>query len=198
MASLSPEPPLRRVSRARECFRSAIEELSNRTADVAQRRVVSLQKAPRELQEEWRAAKDEFSEHKLKLIDKETKKRMLEELWHDRVDIPPEEAQQAEREMQAKKAAVTTLKKANQQRREGLREQAVNFANGVAAMREREAALASQVRKAEEANVAADEQRAKTSAHAAAAGRSRERQALVHHHTRLPGGRRLRRRHPRR
>ena len=55
-----------------------------------------MEKAPHEMQDEWRAAKDEFSEHKLKLIDKETKKRMLEELWNDRVDIDPEEAKQAE------------------------------------------------------------------------------------------------------
>ena len=53
-------------------------------------------------------SQDEFSEHKLNLIDKETKKRMLEELWHDRVDIPLDEAKLAEKEMHAKKAAIIT------------------------------------------------------------------------------------------
>ena len=37
------------------------------------------------------ATQDEFSTHKQTLIDKETKKRMLEELWHDRVDVPAED-----------------------------------------------------------------------------------------------------------
>ena len=58
-------------------------------------------------------AQDDFSSLKLNLIDKETKKRMLEELWHDRVELPVEEAKAAEREMQVKKAAVEQLKKAN-------------------------------------------------------------------------------------
>ena len=55
-------------------------------------------------------AQDDFSSLKLNLIDKETKKRMLEELWHDRVELPVEEAKAAEREMQVKKAAVEQLK----------------------------------------------------------------------------------------
>ena len=133
-----------------------------------------MKQAPRELQEEYRQAKTEFSEHKLMLIDKETKKRMLEELGNDRVDIAEDEAKQAEADMQAKKATVTQLKRANQQRREVIRGQSAALAKGVAALRAREAELAEQMKRSVEENAAADELNAKAAQHAAAAGKARE------------------------
>ena len=118
-------------------------------------------------------AQDDFSSLKLNLIDKETKKRMLEELWHDRVELPVEEAKAAEREMQVKKAAVEQLKKANQQRREGIRKQALAIDAGVTRLHEHEASTTSVLQQAVAANTDADEQRAKTSVHAGAAQRAR-------------------------
>ena len=47
--------------------RSALESLGANTSDLASRRVGGMKQAPRELQEEYRQAKTEFSEHKLKL-----------------------------------------------------------------------------------------------------------------------------------
>lgn len=107
------------------------------------------------------------------LIDKETKKRMLEELWHDRVEIPEETAKQAESDAQAKKQAVKQLKEANEMWRTTLVKQAQEVEKGVAGLRERSAALTAQLKVAEEANAAADELRAKTAAHAASATGSR-------------------------
>lgn len=119
----------------------------------------------------------DFSEQKQQLVDKETKKRMLEELWADRVVIPPEEAQEAENDMHSKKQALTVVKSDNQQKRTKLREQASAFASGVAELREREKALAAQAQKAAEANAEADEMRAKMQSHLSAAQRSREQMA---------------------
>ena len=120
------------------------------------------------------ALQGEFLNYKLQLIEKETKKRMLEELWADQVEIDPEIAKQAENDMKAKKAAVTELKRENQKRREALREQAIQVANGVAVLREREEALAATMQKVEERNAEADELRSKTQSRASETQRAKE------------------------
>ena len=61
------------------------------------------------------AAQDEFRENKNKLIEQEAKKRMLEEMWQDRVVIAPEEQREVERKQQEQKAAVKALKQENAQ-----------------------------------------------------------------------------------
>ena len=58
------------------------------------------------------AAQNEFRENKNKLIEQEAKKRMLEEMWQDRVVIAPEEQREVERKQQEQKAAVKALKQA--------------------------------------------------------------------------------------
>ena len=105
---------------------------------------------------------------------------MLEELWHDRVDIPLDEAKLAEKEMHAKKAAVTNLKKANQQKRDSIRKQATMLEKGVAQIREHEGSLAVALQNAATANAEADEQRAKTATHASAASRAHEQMNEAH------------------
>ena len=122
-------------------------------------------------------AQEEFSEHKNTLMDKETKKRMFEDLWNDRVEVPAEEAKAAEADMHAKKAAVQQLKQANRDRRDAIVAHAKTLGQGVDALRQRQALLADQYKAAEEATAAADEQRAKTAAHAAATARSNEQRA---------------------
>ena len=102
---------------------------------------------------------------------------MLEEMWHDRVQIPAEELEAQEREMKEKKAAVVQLKKANQQRRDGIHQQASALDAGFAKLHEREASLAAALQKATAANAEADELKAKTATHASAAQRAREQMA---------------------
>lgn len=58
---------------------------------------------------------EEFRQNKEKLIEQETKKRMLEEMWQDRVSIAPEEQREIEREQQQQKEAVKALKRENQE-----------------------------------------------------------------------------------
>ena len=58
---------------------------------------------------------EEFRQNKEKLIEQETKKRMLEEMWQDRVSIAPEEQREIEREQQQQKEAVKALKRQNQE-----------------------------------------------------------------------------------
>ena len=61
------------------------------------------------------APQEEFRQNKEKLIEQETKKRMLEEMWQDRVSIAPEEQREIEREQQQQKEAVKALKRENQE-----------------------------------------------------------------------------------
>ena len=60
------------------------------------------------------APQEEFRQNKEKLIEQETKKRMLEEMWQDRVSIAPEEQREIEREQQQQKEAVKALKRENE------------------------------------------------------------------------------------
>ena len=126
------------------------------------------------MHEEWRAGREEFSELKLKLIDKETKKRMLEELWNDRVKIDPDEAKQGEEEMQAKKLALVALKKDNKQKRGELLKVSTDISENIDRLREHETTLADAIRKSEDLQATADQQRLKTAENVAAASRTRE------------------------
>ena len=108
---------------------------------MKQRRTGPLKQAPSAMQHEVRVAREDFSERKLALVDKETKKRMLEEVWQDRIDIDPAEQEQADREVTQKKNAVKAIKRSNEARREQLREQAKAIERGMEEMREKSAAL---------------------------------------------------------
>jgi len=67
---------------------------------------------------------DEFRQKKAVLISKETKKRMLEQVWQDKVVIDEQEEREAAAEADAKKAEVVSLKRLNRERRLQVREQA--------------------------------------------------------------------------
>ena len=156
-----------------QAARTALDNLGSNLNEVAQRHVANLKSAPHEVLEEWRCAKAEFSAHKVNLIDNETKKRMLEELWYDRVEMDAAQVKEAEREAKQKKQAVKQLKESNEEARSGLRQQAVELEQGTTKVRERMAALSAQLTVVAEATAAADELRAKTSAHDASAESAR-------------------------
>ena len=67
---------------------------------------------------------DEFDEHKQKLLDKETKKRMLEAVWEADLEIEPAAQEMEDRETAQKKDSLKRTKKANLERRTVVREQA--------------------------------------------------------------------------
>ena len=67
---------------------------------------------------------DEFRQKKATLINKETKKRMLEQVWQDKVVIDEEQEREAAAEAAAKKAEVVALKSSNRERRAAVRQQA--------------------------------------------------------------------------
>eukprot|EP00965_Chrysotila_dentata_P112952 3731721-Pleurochrysis_carterae.AAC.1 len=72
-----------------------------------------------------------FTERKLKLLDKITKKHMLEEIWYDRVEIGAEEQREAERETLAKKEEVRYVKGLNAQLLQSLGGQAADIGAAV-------------------------------------------------------------------
>ena len=125
------------------------------------------------MQHEVRVAREDFSERKLALVDKETKKRMLEEVWQDRIDIDPAEQEQADREVTQKKNAVKAIKRSNEARREQLREQAKAIERGMEEMREKSAALHLQLQSVEDAQRAAEAQRQRDAEATAAMARTR-------------------------
>lgn len=67
---------------------------------------------------------EEFRQKKVTLINKETKKRMLEQVWQDKVVIDEQQEREAAAEAAAKKAEVVELKKSNRDRRAAVRQQA--------------------------------------------------------------------------
>jgi hypothetical protein len=70
------------------------------------------------------ARQEEFRQKKVMLINKETKKRMLEQVWQDKVVIDEQQEREAAAEAAAKKTEVVALKKANRDRRAAVRQQA--------------------------------------------------------------------------
>lgn len=105
---------------------------------------------------------------------------MLEELWRDRLEIPPCELDAAASDMSQKKQVVTQLKKANMHKRDAIRQGAAAFDAGVARGLERKAGLAAALQRASVANAEAGELRAKLTNHAAATVRAREQTGHAH------------------
>ena len=179
-----------------------LDEIATNCSDITQKRTHDLKDSLPDMQQEWRRVKaslparvpphhsqphrtpvaestlgpgqDEFSRSKQRLLDKETKKRMLEEVWQDKIELEPEEQQQADRELQLKKEAVTRTKKANQQRRDQVQETARTIERAVLELHEREDTLRSQLRETEEAQVVAEARRIKEAEQAAAVGQARQ------------------------
>ncbi|KAL1526454.1 hypothetical protein AB1Y20_015165 [Prymnesium parvum] len=145
---------------------STVENLHNS-------RIRDLTQTLPEMQKEWRRAKDEFSERKQRLIDKETKKRMLEEVWQDRGEMTEQEEKEVEREMKLKKQAVSRTKKANQKRREQLRVQAQTIERGISEMKEKEETLRSLLQHTEQAILEENVRKARAAEQAAAVAQMR-------------------------
>ena len=145
--------------------------------EIAQLRTKGLVDGAHGKQDEWRRAKDEFSERKLKLIDKETKKRMLEEIWNDRVEIDQDEADKQAEETREGKEQVKALKAANREARLQLREQAVLMEGRLDELRERTTSLRAQLDRTTALQEAAAEQQRREAAKSASLAATRQQTA---------------------
>ena len=148
------------AARLASCCGRALESIQSNCAEVTQQRVKDLPQAASDMQDEWRRAKDEFSAKKSTLLDKETMKRMLDEVWNDRLELQPAEQKEAEQEFQVKKEQVSRLKKSNAAARDGLREQAAQIERSQAALHGKMAGLHEALGALEEARAAAAAQEA--------------------------------------
>eukprot|EP00315_Gephyrocapsa_oceanica_P031324 CAMPEP_0185410938 /NCGR_PEP_ID=MMETSP1365-20130426/3324_1 /TAXON_ID=38817 /ORGANISM="Gephyrocapsa oceanica, Strain RCC1303" /LENGTH=557 /DNA_ID=CAMNT_0028013553 /DNA_START=34 /DNA_END=1704 /DNA_ORIENTATION=+ len=105
-------------------FARVLDEVDANCTKVRELRTRGLKTGLQEMEAEWKTAKDEFRQKKAVLISKETKKRMLEQVWQDKVVIDEQEEREAAAEADAKKAEVVSLKRLNRERRLQVREQA--------------------------------------------------------------------------
>ncbi len=117
------------------------------------------------------------------LIDKETKKRMLEELWNDRIAIDAESLLEIDREAELKSAEVNALEKENDWRYSVIRHRATTFEQLTAPLHSKLNALQPQLADVEEAIAAAHELQSRAVAHTSstAAGHEQLDQASAAH-----------------
>ena len=144
-----PLPPM-------EAIRDALQEVEANCTELYHLRTKGLKEGAFAKQEEWRRAKLDFSARKLTLIDKETKKRMLEDVWQDRIELEESELQQSDAECKSKKERVKELKEANRLQRLKLREQAEQVEGSIKELRSQTTALTSQLKEVEKAQSVAD------------------------------------------
>ena len=104
---------------------------------------------------------DEFCDYKTKLIDKETKKRMLEEVWQDRVVVDESEERKLDAEKEGKKSSLQVVKGENRDRRTRLAEQAAEIEREMEVVSEKAVELTAQCKTTEEAIAAAEAHRAR-------------------------------------
>ena len=139
-----------------EAIRDALQEVEANCTELYHLRTKGLKEGAFAKQEEWRRAKLDFSARKLTLIDKETKKRMLEDVWQDRIELEESELQQSDAECKSKKERVKELKEANRLQRLKLREQAEQVEGSIKELRSQTTALTSQLKEVEKAQSVAD------------------------------------------